>query len=32
MELLVEKGLLGLLINIALLIALLVFQWPSWSF
>lgn len=28
-EMLVQKGLLGLLINVAILVAVLVFQWPS---
>lgn len=29
MQQLVEKGLIGLLINVGILVALLVFQWPS---
>lgn len=29
MQRLVEKGLIGLLINVVILVALLVFQWPS---
>jgi hypothetical protein len=29
MELLVQKGFIGLLINVGILVALLVFQWPS---